>query len=89
MTGISSGVSSSSRMTYVAGWSPRVTTSPTWFQSSGVREASTDAIAAPATSSTASARPPTTVRPGRDGSTSRPPGAPERNAVMSRRRENE
>ena len=76
-------------MTYGAAGRSRLTTSPTWFQSSGVRDASTDAIAAPATSSTASARPPTMVRPGRDGSTSRPPGAPERNAVTSRRRLNE
>ena len=38
---------------------------------------------------TASATPPTTVRPGRAGSTSRPPGAPETNAVTSRRRLNE
>ncbi len=76
-------------MRYDAGWSPRVTISPGLFQSAGLREASTAAIAAPATRSTASARPPTIVRPGRDGSTSRPPGAPERNAVTSRRRENE
>ena len=42
-------------------------------------------MAAAATSSTASATPPTMVRPGRAGSTSRPPGAPERNAVTRRR----
>jgi hypothetical protein len=46
------------------------------------------ATAAPAISSTASARPPTIERPGRDGSTSRPPGAPDTNAVTSRRRLN-
>ena len=54
-----------------------------------VKRTTSDAIAAPAISSTARASPPTTVRPGRDGSTSRPPGAPERNAVTRRRRENE
>ena len=49
----------------------------------------TPAIAAPAMRSTPSASPPTTERPGRAGSTSRPPGAPETNAVTSRRRLNE
>ena len=62
---------------------------PGFFQSDGAVGEKTPAIAAPAASRTASATPPTMVRPGRAGSTSRPPGAPETKAVTSRRRLNE
>src|SRR4051812_42505031 len=61
---------------------------PGLFQSTSVRPASTPLTAAPASSRTPRAAPPTMVRPGRAGSTSRPPGAPETNAVTSRRRLN-
>src|SRR5262245_8240015 len=61
-------------------------TSPLSLQSSEGALTMKPDTAAPTTTSAASTSPPTRVRPGRIGSTSRPPGAPLTNAVMRRRR---
>ena len=59
------------------------------FQSAGSDERSQPNAMLPSTSTAVRARPPTTARNGRCGSTSRPPGAPLTNAVVSRRRLND
>ncbi len=87
--GWSTGSELASVMTKTSASSLEITSPDCSAHAGSTLEVKTPAIAAPAISSTPRASPPTMERPGRAGSTSRPPGAPETKAVTSRRRLNE